>query len=264
MSTPQWAIAGAASWPGIAASGPILVAVGVAALAGLVSFLSPCVLPLVPGYLSYMTGLSGADLDDAIHQPTARSRGRIALGAFGFIAGFTAIYTVLSLLAATLGRVLLVNERWIELVAGILIIGLGLVFLGLVPGLERQWRLRAMPSAGLAGAPLLGGVFALSWIPCTSPTLGAVLGLSLVDGSSGRAVTLIIAYCLGLGLPFLIFGLGFRKLIGVFKAIRRHNQWVTRLGGAMLIAVGVALATGVWGEFLNWLRASVGPGAAGI
>jgi cytochrome c-type biogenesis protein len=252
------------TFAGIATNGPILVAIGVAALAGLVSFLSPCVLPLVPGYLSYMTGLAGADLDDALNRPTNRARGRIIIGAGGFIAGFTVVFTLTGVLVARVGRALLGNARMVELVAGLLIIGLGLAFLGLIPGLQREFRLHRLPAAGLASAPVLGGVFALSWVPCLSPTLGAVLTLALVDGSSTRAVTLTVAYCLGLGLPFLIFGLGFRKLIGVHRMIRRNNQWVTRVGGALLILIGLALATGVWSAFLIWLKTSIGPGSVGI
>jgi cytochrome c-type biogenesis protein len=245
----------------LASGGPIVVALGVAALAGLVSFLSPCVLPLVPGYLSYVTGLAGADLADSLNRPTAAARGRIILGTGGFIAGFTAVFTITGVVVASVGRALLVNARVVELVVGILIVVLGLAFLGLIPGLQREWRLHRLPAAGIAGAPVLGAVFALSWVPCTGPTIGAVYGLATVSGSSGRAVVLVVAYCLGLGLPFLIFGLGFRKLIGLHRTLRRHNVWVTRIGGAMLIIVGLALATGVWSVFINWLRATVGPGS---
>ena len=252
------------SFAGLATSGPIIVAVAVAALAGLASFLSPCVLPLVPGYLSYMTGLAGADLDDALNRPTGRIRGRIALGALGFIGGFTVVFTLTGVLVARVGHALLGNARILELVGGLIIIGLGFAFLGFVPGLQREFRLHKLPAAGLASAPLLGGVFALSWAPCMGPTLAAVLTLAATDGSATRAVALTVAYCLGLGLPFLIFGLGFRKLIGVHRAIRRNSPWVTRIGGALLIAVGLALATGVWSDFLIWLRVSVGPGPVGL
>jgi cytochrome c-type biogenesis protein len=252
------------SFASIATSGPIVIAIGVAALAGLVSFLSPCVLPLVPGYLSYMTGLAGADLSDALNRPTARARGRIAVGALLFIAGFSTVFVLINVLAAQVGRALLGNARVVELVAGILIIGLGLAFLGLIPGLQREFRFRRLPAAGLASAPLLGGVFALSWVPCLSPTLGAVLTLSGISGSVPRAITLALAYCLGLGLPFLAFGLGFRKLLGVTRAVRRNSPWVTRVGGGLLILVGLALATGVWDTFLIWLQSTVGPGSVGI
>ncbi len=252
------------TFAGIASTGPLLVAVAVAALAGLVSFLSPCVLPLVPGYLSYVTGLAGADLNDALAHPTHRARGRIVLGTAGFIAGFTAVFTLCGVLAADLGRALLINARVLEIAGGVLVIVLGLAFIGLVPWLQREWRVHRLPAAGLASAPLLGAVFALSWTPCIGPTLGAVLTLALVDGSSARAVTLTVAYCLGLGLPFLVFGLAFRKIIGLQRLVRRHSRWVTCAGGAMLILVGLGLATGLWGDFITWLRALTGPGAVGI
>jgi cytochrome c-type biogenesis protein len=255
------------SFAGVAANGPLILAIGASATAGLVSFLSPCVLPLVPGYLSYMTGLAGADLDstaEADESPRARVIGRIVAGSLLFIAGFTLVFTLTSVIVAGIGRTLLHYEGRVELVVGILVILLGAAFLGLIPGLQREWRIQKLPSAGLIGAPVLGAVFALSWVPCTTPTLGAVLGLSLIGGETGRAVVLAVAYCLGLGLPFLIFGLGFRRLIGVFRVIRRNSRWVTRVGGGLLVLVGIALVTGGWIHFLDWLRASVGTGSAGI
>ncbi len=252
------------AFAGMATSGPIAIAIAVAALAGLASFLSPCILPLVPGYLSYVTGLAGADLDDALKRPTGAARGRIILGTGGFILGFTAVFTITGVVVAKLGQLLLVNSRLVELVIGVLIVVPGLAFLGFIPGLQREWRIHKLPGAGLASAPVLGAVFALSWTPCIGPTLSAVFGLAVVDGSVTRAVTLTVAYCLGLGLPFLAFGIGFRKLIGLHQAVRRNCVWVTRIGGGMLILVGLALATGVWGEFMNWLRATVGPGSIGI
>ncbi len=252
------------TFAGIAADGPVLAAIAVSALAGLVSFLSPCVLPLVPGYLSYMTGLAGADLSDALDRPTAATKRRVIAGAAGFIAGFTAVFTITGVFMASLGKTLLTHTRAVEIGAGLLITVLGVAFLGLIPGLQREWRVHRLPAAGLASAPVLGAVFALSWVPCIGPTLGAVLLLGTTSGSTGRAATLTIAYGLGLGLPFLAFGLGFRRLIGVVRVVRRNSQWVTRLGGAMLIVVGVALTTGLWAEFTNWLRAVVGPGTVGI
>ncbi len=249
---------------GIAYDGSLLLAVGVAAIAGLVSFLSPCILPLVPGYLSYVTGLAGADLDDALHRPTAAARGRLTLGVFGFIAGFTAVFTLMGLFVSSVGRALLGNERVIQIVAGVLVIVLGLAFAGLVPGLQREWRIHRLPAAGLASAPVLGAVFAISWVPCTGPTLGAVLTLAGMEGSAGRAATLTVAYCLGLGLPFLAFGLGFRKLIGLRTALRRHNMWVTRAGGAMLVLVGLALVTGVWDSIMTWFKVTIGAGTVAL
>ena len=140
---------------------------------------------------------------------------------------------------------------------------LGLAFLGLVPGLQREWRLHRLPAAGVASAPVLGAVFAVSWVPCLGPTLAAVLALTAVEGSAGRAATLTVAYCLGLGLPFLAFGLGFRKLLGLHKAVRRNSVWVTRVGGGC-VPVGLALATGAWGRLLSWLMATVGPGSVSL
>jgi cytochrome c-type biogenesis protein len=291
------------SFATIASDGPLILAVGVSAAAGLVSFLSPCVLPLVPGYVSYVTGLAGADLDAALGtdpkgnrvervavdtantadtadvtavggtalavRPSAdvvvpsnrRVRGRIVAGSLLFIAGFTVIFTLVSVVAASLGRTLIRYEDTVQIVVGALVIVLGIAFLGLIPGLQRDVRVRKLPAAGLAGAPVLGAVFALSWTPCISPTLGAVLGLSAIGGQTGRAVTLGIAYCVGLGLPFLAFGLGFRRLLGVFAVIRRNSRWVTRVGGVLLIVVGIAMVTGGWTDFVNWLRATVGTGS---
>lgn len=239
----------------LALDGPLLVAVAVAALAGLVSFLSPCILPLVPGYLSYVTGLTGADLE------APSRRGRVLVGGVLFIAGFTAVFTVMSFAFSSLGRVLATSSDWLERGAGVLIVVMGLAFLGVIPGFDRLVRVRKLPAAGLFAAPVLGAVFALSWTPCLSPTLTAVLGLSTVSGGTGRGVTLAVAYCLGLGIPFLLFGLGFRTLAGFLK---RHSRVITRIGAIALIVIGLAMATGYWTELMNWLRATIGPGEVGI
>jgi cytochrome c-type biogenesis protein len=267
------------SFASIASSGPLLLAVGVAVLAGLVSFLSPCVLPLVPGYVSYVTGMAGADLDAALgtdphgrpvpragadRRVGANARGRILAGTLLFVAGFTVVFLLSGVLVAQAGRALLVHQRIVEIAVGSLVVLLGFAFMGFIPGLQREFRLHRLPAAGLAGAPVLGAVFALSWSPCLGPTLIAVLGLAATGGQTGRAIALTIAYCLGLGLPFLAFGLGLRRLLGVFAAVRRHSRWVTRLGGALLVLVGVALLTGYWTEFANWLRAVAGSGSVGI
>jgi cytochrome c-type biogenesis protein len=242
----------------IASSGPLLAGVAVAMLAGIVSFLSPCVLPLVPGYLSYMTGLAGADLDSGAR------RGRVAAGALLFVAGFSVVFIAVAVIAARAALSLVTNQQIVMVVGGILIILFGLAFIGLVPGLQREWRIRKLPNAGLIGAPVFGAVFAVSWGPCIGPTLGAILTLSSTSGSLPRAVTLAIAYCLGLGLPFLIFGLGFRRVLGLVKVVRRNSRWVTRIGGGMLVAVGILMVSGVWGHFLLWLQYHVGPGSAPI
>ncbi|GAA0731689.1 cytochrome c biogenesis protein CcdA [Dactylosporangium roseum] len=239
----------------LAMSGPLLAAVAVAVLAGLASFLSPCILPLVPGYLSYVTGLAGADLD------SGQRRGRVVAGVGLFIAGFAAVFIGLIVLATQAAMSLMVHRRLVEVIAGIVVIVLGLAFIGLVPGLERQWRIRKLPAAGLLGAPVFGMVFALSWAPCTGPTLGAVIALGSTSGSQARAVTLAIAYSLGIGLPFIAVGLGFQRLIGVVKFIRRNSRWVTRIGGALLVLVGLALVTGLWSELMIALQANVGVGS---
>jgi cytochrome c-type biogenesis protein len=270
----------------IANGGPLLLAVGVAALAGLVSFLSPCVLPLMPGYLSYVTGLAGADLDAALGvrpapptAPTAGApggavavaappapvraagRGRVLAGTVLFVAGFTVVFTLLATLVSRIGIVLLTHKRVLDIVLGVIVIVLGLAFLGLVPGMQRELRIHRLPSAGLLGAPVLGALFGLSWMPCTGPTLGAVMGMATRAGDTDRAVVLAVAYSLGLGLPFVLFGLFFRRLLGVFAAVRRNSRWVTRVGGALLIAVGLALITGGWNSFLIWLQTTFDFGA---
>jgi len=254
----------------IASGGPLLLAIAVAALAGLVSFLSPCVLPLMPGYLSYVTGLAGSDLD-ATAQPAAgtdgddgggvavatrpaRVKGRVLAGTSLFVLGFAVVFTLLASLVANVGTALQSHKQALDAVLGVLVIVLGLAFMGVVPGMQREFRIRALPTAGLAGAPIFGALFGLSWMPCTGPTLGAVLGLATTSGQTDRAVVLALAYSLGLGLPFILFGLFFRKLIGVFRAVRRNSRWVTRIGGALLILVGLALGTGGGHDFLIWLQ----------
>ncbi len=242
----------------LAIDGPLLVAVAIAALAGLVSFLSPCILPLVPGYLSYVTGLTGSDLS------APNRRGRVAVGTGLFIVGFTAIFTLLSFAFNSLGRVLVTNTVWLERAAGVLIIVMGLVFMGALGGFDRIIRVKRLPDAGLLAAPILGAVFALSWTPCLSPTLTAVLSLSTVQGGTGRGIVLAVAYCLGLGIPFILFGLGFRKAAGIFGVLKRHSQLISRIGGAAMVLIGLALVTGYWTMFMNFLRATVGPGEIGI
>jgi cytochrome c-type biogenesis protein len=264
------------SFADVASSGPFVAAIGVAALAGLVSFFAPCMLPLVPGYLSYVTGLAGTDLATAAPERTGsgtatalqsgrRARRRTVTGSMLFVLGFTTVFTLLAFAAGQLGRSLLVHARTIEAVAGALTIVLGLGFAGLpVPGMHRTWRATRLPKAGLIGAPVLGATFALSWTPCLSPTLTAVLGLAAVQGSAGRGTVLAAAYALGLGLPFIGFAVGYGRLLHWASILRRHGDWITRIGGVLLVAVGVALLTGAWTEFVNWLRATVGPGQIGI
>ncbi|MEV4499268.1 cytochrome c biogenesis protein CcdA [Micromonospora arborensis] len=273
----------------LARSGPLLLAIGAAMLAGLVSFLSPCVLPLVPGYLSFVTGLAGADLEGsakkgapgapldaaaqrdgggvALRERIARAgavKGRVLAGTLLFIAGFTVVFVATAILFAGIGRVFFDYKRELQIGVGALIIVLGLGYLGMIPALQREFRISRLPSAGLLGAPVFGAVFALSWVPCTGPTLGAVMGMVATSGQSDRAVVLAVAYCLGLGIPFVVFGLGFERLLGVFRAVRRNSRWVTRVGGALLILIGLALVTGGWQSFVIWLQTTVGVGEVSI
>ncbi|MFU8872223.1 cytochrome c biogenesis CcdA family protein [Micromonospora sp. SL4-19] len=274
----------------VAESGPLLLAVGAAALAGLVSFLSPCVLPLMPGYLSYVTGLAGADLEGRARadgppaatdgrdptsggvavaappatRPVAAVKGRVLAGTLLFIAGFTAVFITTAVVVSSVGKLFFQHERTLEIVIGALVVVLGLGYLGVIPGMQRELRIQRLPAAGLLGAPVLGAVFALSWMPCTGPTLGAVLGMAAVEGKTDRAVLLAVAYCLGLGVPFVVFGLGFHRLLGVFRAVRRNSRWVTRIGGALLILIGLALVTGGWQNFVIWLQTHVGVGEVSI
>ena len=263
-----------ASFADVAGSGPLLLAICAAAIAGLVSFLSPCVLPLMPGYLSYVTGLAGADLDAAlgvrpehtgggvaVAARTTTQRGRVLAGTALFVLGFAVVFTLEATLVANIGIALRTHERALDIVIGVLIILLGLMFIGLIPGLQREFRINRAPAAGLIGAPVFGALFGLSWIPCTGPTLGAVLGLATTSGQTDRAIVLALAYSLGLGIPFVLFGLFFRRLLGVFKAVRRNSRWVTRIGGMLLIVVGLALVTGGWNDFLIWLQTTFDFGA---
>lgn len=229
-------------------SGPLLLALPVAALAGLVSFASPCVLPLVPGYLGYVTGLTGIDLE-------RQQRARVVVGASLFVLGFTVVFVLLGFTAGAAGAAL---QRWeveIARVLGVVVIALGMVFMGAFPALQRERRLRVRPAAGLAGAPLLGVVFGLGWAPCIGPTLAAVIALSFTgDGGGGRGAVLAVAYCVGLGLPFVVVAAGVGRGMRALDVLRRHRLAIARTGGAMLVVVGVLLVTGVWTAWMNDLQ----------
>ncbi|WP_103502064.1 MULTISPECIES: cytochrome c biogenesis CcdA family protein [Streptomyces] len=231
-------------------SGALLLALPVAMLGGLVSFFSPCVLPLVPGYLSYVTGVGGADLADA-------RRGRMLLGSVLFVLGFSAVFVSGGALFGGFGYVLQEHREVLTRVFGSLIIVLGLVFMGLIPRLgQREFRFHTRPALGLAGAPLLGVVFGIGWTPCIGPTLAAVNFLAFQEATAARGAVLMVAYCLGLGLPFIVAALAFRRTLGAFAWVKRHYQWVIRIGGGMMIATGLLLVTGLWDrivyELLVW------------
>jgi cytochrome c-type biogenesis protein len=255
------------TFAGLVTDGPLLLAAAVAALVGLVSFASPCVLPLVPGYLSYVTGLVGSGARAAVPAPstgggvatataldTRPPRGRMVLGALLFVLGFTAVFVTVGTAIGGLGRLLLVHNDVITRVLGVVVIVVGLAFLGRIPLLQRTKRLTLRPAAGLAGAPLLGVVFGLGWTPCLGPTLAAVYSLAAAEATAGRGAVLSVAYCLGLGVPFVLVAVGARWAVGATSWLRRHAQAVTRVGGAVLVLVGVLLVTGAWTEMMQWLR----------
>ncbi len=239
------------SGPGsVVLDGSLLLAVPIAVAAGLVSFLSPCVLPLVPGYLGYVTGLTGVDLEQ-------QRRGRMLAGIGLFVLGFTGVYVLLGWAAGWAGLALAAHQAALQRVLGVVVVALGLAFAGALPALSGQARLAWRPAAGLAGAPLLGAAFGLGWTACTGPTLAAIVGLSGVGGSPARGALLATFYCLGLGVPFLLAGLAYRRAMGAFAIVRRHRVAVTRAGGVMLVAVGLLLATGAWAELVARLQGLV-------
>lgn len=229
-------------------SGALLLAAPIAILAGLVSFFSPCVLPLVPGYLSYVTGVSGTDLADA-------KRGRMATGATLFVLGFTAVFVSMGALFGFFGQTLMEYQSVLNKVLGALMVLMGLFFMGLMPWLtQREFRFHKKPVTGLVGAPLLGALFGIGWTPCLGPTLAAVQSLAFQQGSAGRGAILTVAYCLGLGVPFVLAAVAFRKALGAFGWIKRHYTWVMRIGGGMMIATGLLLLTGAWAHIMQVMQ----------
>ncbi len=246
-------------------SGSLLLAVPVALVAGLVSFASPCVLPLVPAYLGYLGGMTGAGaaqrLGDGSGAGTgttmvrpAPTRSRLLLGVSLFVAGFTVVFVALAALAGSLGGVLVEYQDAITRVLGVVVIVLGLGFLGLIPFLQNERRVHLAPRAGLWGAPLLGITFGLGWVPCIGPTLAAILTLSLDGGSAGRGALLAVVFCVGLGLPFLLVALFLERSSVMLGFLRRHRVAIMRIGGGMLVVLGLALVTGVWGTWAAWLQ----------
>lgn len=251
-----------------AASGPLLLALGACLLAGLVSFASPCVVPLVPGYLSYLAGLVGAEAPPAtvaeatgsrvatVERPLRSGRVRVAGAAGLFVAGFTVVFVLATATVFGVIQTLNVNRELLQRIGGVVTILMGLVFIGLVPALQRDTRMEPRRLTSLMGAPLLGGVFALGWTPCLGPTLSGVMAVAAgTDGTTAvRGVALIVAYCLGLGLPFVVLAFGSASALRGVGWLRRNSRTIQIIGGMLLVAVGAALVTGAWDQFVAWVR----------
>jgi cytochrome c-type biogenesis protein len=267
-------------------SGPLILALPVAAAAGAVTFLSPCCLPLVPGYLSFVTGMAGAGGPSSPGAPVSvpdtagasavtdgagvavaapplaataavPPRGRVVAGTALFVLGFSVVFVAYGAALGGLGHLLTGHARVLTQVLGGVTILLGLLFAGAFDRFSFAGRIArpsARPKAGLAGAPLLGVMFGLGWTPCIGPTLTAVLALSASTGTVTRGAVLAFVYALGLGVPFLLVSFGFQVAMRAFAFFRRRARLVTRIGGAMLICVGLLEVTGAWSTFMAWLQ----------
>ena len=241
------------------ASGSLILAMLLAFAAGIVSFASPCVLPLAPGYLSYVTGLTGAEIagEERGGTTTVAVKSRVLLGSVLFVMGFSVVFVSYGLLFGGLGSLLLEYQAIISRVLGVIVIVMGLAFMGVIPGMQREWRMHRMPSYSVWGAPVLGVLFGLGWTPCIGPALTAVQSLAFTEGSAARGALLSLVYCLGLGLPFILLELLFRQAAGTLAWVRRHYTLIMRIGGGLLVAIGVLLVSGVWDSITIWMRTLV-------
>ena len=234
---------------GDVASAPLVVALGIALLAGLVSFASPCVLPLVPGFLGYVTGLGDTALED-------RSRGRMVLGALLFVLGFSAVYLFGAVIVSSASLRFQEHQGTLLRVGGAVIIVAALMLLGVLSSGSRE--LSYKPAAGLIGAPLLGVVFGIGWGPCQGPTLAAILALasplSAEAGTVTRGLTLAAAYCLGLGLPFIAMAAAYERAGRASAWLRAHRVLINRIGGITLLIIGVLMVTGMWESVMAWIQ----------
>ena len=237
----------------IVLSGSLLLALPIALLAGLVAFASPCVLPLVPAYLGYVGGMT------KLPEPGQRGgRGPLLLGVLFFVLGFSAVFVGLSIAFASVGALLGTQLDLITRIAGVVVILMGFVFIGQVSFMQRNLTLPVKAATGIAGAPVLGVVFGLGWAPCIGPTLIAVNALALSVGDIGRATVLAIAYCLGLGLPFLALALGLHSATKAMSFLRRHIRIINISGGAFLMVIGLAMVTGLWQQLMSMLLVVIG------
>ncbi len=236
-------------WAARLVDGTMIIALPVALLAGLVSFFSPCVVPLLPGYVSYATGLGAADV------VAGRGRRGIMLaGMLLFVLGFAAVFVATAALLGGVGGLMVRWEPVITRVMGVVMIMLGLIFAQVLPIGRRELRLSIAPRVGIAAAPLLGIVFGLGWTPCLGPTLGAVYTLALNAGTAARGGALAFSYAVGLGVPFVIAGLAFTRLNRAVKFLRTRQKWIMRIGGLLMIIVGILMVTGLWAHATGQLR----------
>lgn len=238
-----------ASWAQDAMTGAMPVAIPVAVLAGLLSFFTPCVVPLLPGYLAYASGMSAADIVAGHRRP-----GRTLAGTSLFILGFAAVFTTAGVVFGAVGQTLIAYQTVLTRTAGVVSIVMGLIFTGLIPIGRREVRLHRLPRVGLVGAPLLGAVFGLGWTPCLGPTLSVVISLALTEASATRGGILAFSYAVGLGIPFLIAAVAFTRMNRTISWLRGHQLAVLRIGGLAMIAVGILLLTGAWDHLTAILR----------
>jgi cytochrome c-type biogenesis protein len=236
---------------GTVTSGALPIAMAVALLAGMVSFASPCVLPLVPGFLGYVTGLS----DESLEQ---RRRHRMVVGALLFVLGFSVVFILTTAFLAGIGATLVRHHEVLMRLGGVLVILMAVVFLG--AGTQRELKVHRKPASGLAGAPLLGAVFGLGWAPCTGPTLGAVTILATASGNQSavtRGIILAIAYSLGLGVPFLVIAAAYERFGAVSAFLRKRQRGIQVFGGGLMLVIGLMLVTGVWESWTHWLQTAL-------
>lgn len=231
-------------------SGALLVAVPLAAIAGLVSFLSPCVLPLVPGFFGYVSGLADPD--------AANARRRVVVGTALFILGFSAVFIAYGTAFGALGGWLTQWQGVLTRILGVLVIVMGLIMVGQFVAFQRTIRLPWTPAAGLGGAPVLGVVFGLGWTPCIGPTLSAVIALSLTGGTPWRGAVLGLAYCVGIGIPFMLLAVGFSWATRAVTVLRRHIRTINLIGGGILVTLGLLMVTGVWGALIRGMQGLIG------